>query len=273
MYSSTYSRVFTRIIVLLTLVFPTAAFAWGPDGHRIVALIATSRLTPEAAAQVKELLGNATLADIASWADEIRNDRPQTAAWHYVDIPTSQPSFDEKRDGNGGDNVVDAIEYYEKYVGDKHNAANYRAEALKFLVHFVGDVHQPLHASERDHDRGGNSRLVFFLDQPRAVNLHSVWDSSILLHQMDTTSVTVFASSLNLRISAAQATEWAKGTAEDWANESHMVAVKVVYPDVAADGPPPKLGEEYVKQGEQAIDQQLERAGVRLAWALNEALK
>ena len=266
------SKILCPSILLLAIAFPTAAFAWGPDGHRIVALIATARLTPEAAAKVKQLLGSQTLADVASWADDIRNDRPQTAAWHYVDIPTSQPSFDEKRDGNGGDNVVDAIEYYEKYIGQKQYDARYRAEALKFLVHFVGDVHQPLHSTERDHDKGGNTRLVFFLDEPRAINLHSVWDSSILLHQMGTTNINVFASSLNLRISSAQAVDWAKGTPEDWANESHGVCLQVVYPGVPEDGPPPKLNEEYVKRGEQAIDQQLQRAGVRLAQAINEGL-
>jgi hypothetical protein len=264
---------YSRLILVTVLWCCPPAFAWGPDGHSIVALIATARLTPAAATAVKALLGNATLADVSSWADQIKRDRPETSSWHYVDIPVDAAGFDEKRDGNDDNNVVDAIEYYEKYVADRTKPMPYRVEALKFLVHFVGDIHQPLHCADRHGDRGGNGRLVFFLDQPRALNLHSVWDSSIIQHEMGTTSVTVFASALNARISAQQALEWSKGTPVDWANESHALAVSVVYAGVPTDGPPPKLGVDYVKRGEDTVNQQLEKGGVRLATILNEDFK
>ncbi|MFI5382106.1 MAG: S1/P1 nuclease [Tepidisphaerales bacterium] len=265
-------KIITRLVAILTFAVSTSAFAWGGDGHRIVALIATARLKPEAAAQVKELLGNATLADIASWADEVRNQRKETAPWHYVDIPTEAAAFDEKRDGRDGNNIVDATERFRKILTDKSKPASERAEALKWVVHFIGDMRQSLHATERNGDKGGNTRLVFFLDQPRAVNLHRVWDSSILLREMGSTNVTVFASALNARISAAQAEEWTKGTPETGANESQAVAVKVAYADVPADGPPPKLGEQYVTRAQAAVDGQLQRAGGRLAEVLNRAM-
>jgi hypothetical protein len=262
-----------RPAVLILLWCSPAAFGWGQEGHSIVALIAAARLTPAAATQVKALLGNATMSDVASWADEIKRDRPETSPWHYVDIPVDAAAFDEKRDGNDNNNVVDAIEYYEKYVGDQTKPLPYRVEALKFLVHFVGDIHQPLHCADRHGDRGGNGRLVFLLDQPRALNLHSIWDGSIIQHEMGTTSLTVFASALNARISQQQAQEWATGTPLDWANESHALAVSVAYAGVPADGPPPKLGEDYVKRGEETVNQQLEKAGVRLAGILNADFK
>jgi hypothetical protein len=268
-----HRKTLARLIVVLTLApSPALAFAWGRDGHNIVALIAAERLKPEAAAQVKELLGNATLTDVASWADEVRSQRKETAPWHYVDIPFDATGYDAKRDGKDGDNVIDALERFKKILADKTKPAAERAEALKWVVHFVGDVHQPLHCAERNHDKGGNARLVFFLDQAKSLNLHSVWDSSIIKWEMGSTKVTVFASALNARITADQAKEWAKGTPEEWANESHGVAVKVVYADVPVDGPPPKLGEDYVNRAKAAVDEQLQRAGVRLAEVLNQAL-
>ncbi|MGA2501019.1 MAG: S1/P1 nuclease [Tepidisphaeraceae bacterium] len=83
-------------------------------------------------------------------------------------------AFDEKRDGRDGNNIVYATERFSKILADKSKPASERTEALKRVVHFIGDMHQPLHATERDSDKGGNTRLVFFLDEPRSVNLHRV---------------------------------------------------------------------------------------------------
>jgi hypothetical protein len=107
---------------------------------------------------VHELLGadvGISDAEIANWADQIRRERQSTAPWHFVDIPTTQPSFDEQRDGNHGNNVVHKLREFEKVLADKSKPKEQRAEALKFVVHFAGDIHQPLHCAERDHDRGG----------------------------------------------------------------------------------------------------------------------
>src|SRR4051812_48429040 len=90
-------------------VFPPAALGWGGDGHRVVAKVAELRLSDRAKAGVKDLLGNATLVDVAAWADEVRTKRRGTAPWHYVDIPVEAGKYDPERDGRGGDNVVDAI--------------------------------------------------------------------------------------------------------------------------------------------------------------------
>jgi hypothetical protein len=254
------------------LFIPSLAYAWGGDGHQLVALIAEDRLTPEATAGIHELLGkdvNISDAEIASWADNIRREKRATAPWHFVDIPTTQPAFDETRDGRDGNNVIDKISDFEKVLADKSAPKEKRAEALKYLVHFVGDIHQPLHCAERNGDKGGNARLVFFEDRPKAMNLHSVWDSAILIQHKGRTRNADYADALNAKITDEQARKWSKGTPTDWANESHNVAVNEVYADVPADGPPPKLSSDYIEKSGKVIDEQLEKGGVRLATILN----
>lgn len=260
------------ISIILSVLLPTIAYAWGGDGHQIVCLIAEDRLTPAA----HSLLGstvNISDAEIASWADQVRRERQETGPWHYVDIPFDAKSFDEKRDGKNGNNVIDKINDCQATLKDLKASKNDRVEALKFLVHFVGDEHQPLHCAERNGDKGGNGRLVFFLDRPRATNLHSVWDTAILLTRKGTTRNAAYADTLNARIKPEQAAEWEKGTPADWANESHKVAVEIVYRDIPADGPPPKLDKPYVDAGGLVIEQQLQRGGVRLAMILNNVFK
>jgi hypothetical protein len=262
-----------RLFALLILLsVPVKVFAWGGEGHQIVCLIAEERLTPAAKAGIHELLGDANISDaeIASWADNVRRERSETGPWHYVDIPTDKPAYDKERDGQMGNNVIDKINDFAKVLADKKASKAERADALKFLVHFVGDMHQPLHCSERNHDKGGNARLVFFLDEPMARNLHAVWDTSILLSRLGETPVLKYALALNAKISAAQVKEWSQGTTENWANDGHDLAIKFVYAGVPEDGPPPKLDQAYVTRGADVVDQQLEKAGVRLAMILNK---
>jgi hypothetical protein len=259
------------VAILISLCAVSSAFGWGGDGHRLVAYIATQRLTPEAAAAVKDLLGNATLVDVATWADDVRRDRKETGPWHYVDIPVDAPAFAEDRDGKKGENVIDRVEAFAYVLDDKTAPKDKRVEALKFIVHLCGDIHQPLHCADRK-DKGGNMRLVFFLDEPRAKNLHSVWDTSILLHSMNGAKLSVYGASLNARIKPADVSAWENGDPEQWANESHKIAVEHTYLGVPADGPPPKLDQAYVDANAKIVDEQLEKAGVRLAMILNRTL-
>src|SRR5687768_12079862 len=132
---------------LLVLLLPTICQAWGGEGHQLLALIAEDQLTPAAKAAVKELLDGANISDaeVVNWADEIRRERRETAPWHYVNIPHDAEAFDRGRDGRDGDNVIDAIERQAKVLADKTQPREKRMEALKFVIHFVGDIHQPLH--------------------------------------------------------------------------------------------------------------------------------
>jgi hypothetical protein len=152
-------RTATALTSLLLLIVPCNSFAWGGEGHKIVANIAEVRLTPEPKAQVQALLDGAHLADVSTWADEVRRDRPATSRWHYVDIPYEANSYDEARDCQATDHddcVIAEIARAEKVLGDTSRSKSNRAEALKFLVHFVGDMHQPLHSIERKDPVTGN---------------------------------------------------------------------------------------------------------------------
>jgi hypothetical protein len=169
--------------------------------------------------------------------------------------------------------VIDKLSEQTAILADKSQPKEKRAEALKWVVHLAGDIHQPVHCADRHGDKGGNKRLVFFLDRSKAVSLHSVWDTWIIREMVGKQTIAVFADALDKKITAKEREEWAKGTPEQWANESHRVAVEKVYADVPADGPPPKLGREYVEKKSPVVQEQLERAGVRLGSVLNSALR
>jgi hypothetical protein len=245
-------------------------FGWGVEGHALVARLALEHLTPAAAAQVRTILGpDATLMSVSSWADEVRNARRETGPWHYVDIPIGEHHLDMNRDCKNNDCVVAKIEELRKVLADPAAQPIARKEALMFLVHFIGDMHQPLHCSD-NRDRGGNEvRLDFF---GRNSNLHSVWDSG-LLSRMPTENDLFAAWSKDL--SNSHAKKWGKGTVRDWAEQSHKAAVQVVYGKLQKDGPNGSVvvTAEYEKFADPLIRQQIERAAARLASTLNATLK
>ena len=176
-------KLMSAVVSLLLLAAPSSALAWGAEGHQIVAAIAQQHLTPEARDGIQRLLGTAHIydRDISSWADDIRSSQPATRGWHFVDIPISADTYSSSRDCEGGDCAVDKIEEFSRQIADSAVSRDDRITALKSLLHFMGDLHQPLHCSD-DHDRGGNEVPVRYPGQPRRVNLHSVWDSAEPFH-------------------------------------------------------------------------------------------
>ena len=247
----------------------TNALSWGTEGHRIVAEIAEQLLEPDTAHKVRDLLAleNATtLADAANWADQIRGQRRETAPWHFVDIPISAPAYDAARDCPQNNCVVAKIEQFTAELRDASLPPRERLEALKFVVHFIGDVHQPLHASDNG-DRGGNEIRVKFLG--RRTNLHAVWDTGILAPAVNGDE-RAYALRLFHRITPAQLTAWQNGSPVEWANEAHAVAVQAIYGKLPHDSG--TLPESYETAALPTADLQLERAGVRLASVLNHAL-
>lgn len=177
------NRIFFFLLTAALLI-PAPAHAWGALGHRLVARLAYDQLTPQARAQVAQLLsGEAepTLAGIANWADDLRDNNPglgkRTSRWHYVNIGSHDCAYKAERDCRNGDCVVQAIQRQSAILADRSKPKAERLQALKFVVHFVGDVHQPLHASNTN-DRGGNDFQVNYRGQ--GSNLHSVWDSGLL---------------------------------------------------------------------------------------------
>ena len=170
----------------LFVLIPSLAHAWGPAGHRIVAQLADQHLTHDARSEARRLLAlthDQSLADVATWADDLRDDRRQRALWratsklHFVNFATSSCRYDAPRVCASGRCVVAAIDRYARVLGDRKRSDAERAEALRFIVHFVADVHQPMHASYRN-DNGGN-RYQLRLNS-RGTNLHAAWDSPVL---------------------------------------------------------------------------------------------
>ena len=237
-----------------------------------MAAIAAKHLKPAAAARVQELLSEGeTLESISAWADKVRPDRPETATWHYINI-----SVKEVRDGSTPDQwkkfctatgcVTGRIEELAARLGNNSLDRAQRAETLKFLVHFVADMHQPLHAGDRG-DRGGNDVAVVY--RGRATNLHSVWDTPLVMDWLAANP------GLLSKIERGPGF-WARrrmdnGTIVDWAWESHDVAREVAYGNLPA-ARPAMLGDDYLAAAGPAIVRQIERAGMRLARLLNAAL-
>lgn len=272
---------------LFLAVFATQA--WGPEGHAIVADIAQQHLTPAASAEVTNLLkqeGLSRLDEISSWADANRTEFPHTGSWHYVDIPLHAKAYVAARDCQNGNCVVSRLDHYANVLADKSAAPQVRLEALKWVVHLAGDIHQPLHAEDND-DKGGNTVQVQFFG--RGTNLHSMWDGRIIRKALDLQPgpnytfdhaiVQSDAMMLDRTITDAQRKAWAPSTslsslgrdAIAWADESHLLAQKVAYTDLAKPS-----GEawslRYQAKAWPVVRTRLEQAGVRLAAILNEAL-
>jgi len=258
-----------------------AVGAWGVIGHRVVARITWGLLTPAARAQATSLLGDAPEAFVAAstWADEVRSARPETYNWHFVDIPYGETHYDAVRDcpaTERGDCVIAEIARASADLADTGKATVQRAEALKYLIHFVGDIHQPLHCID-NHDRGGNDVRVLALraDDGRNTNLHAAWDTGLINLSTETEAAR------GDRLSAA-VLDMHPGDLDldpiKWAEHGHATAERVTYkyPSFSPAGPGPDpigLDETYRTRAAAAIDYQLQLAGHRLAVLLNSLFK
>jgi hypothetical protein len=238
--------------------------AWGPEGHEVIATIAAANLTPAARAQVSALLGGDSMIVLdANWADEIRADRPDTASWHYVNIPLNASGYEQRRDCAQGQCVVAQIERDEAVLGDRRAPKPARADALRFLIHFIGDVHQPLHAADNG-DKGGNAFTVFL--RGKHTNLHHVWDNDVVdIFGRDAGTV---AFQINSSLSPAQKAQDSGGAPAGWANES-LAAARGIYGQIRN----PNLPRDYAQRQSGLTRDRLARAGLRLAAVLNRILR
>lgn len=267
---------FLAVLCLCTLSY-FHLFAWGPKGHAVVADIAESRLNSTARRNLTLLLGNNSLASISTWPDAVRDIRPESYAWHFVDIPGKAEGFSEERDcyrpqdkgptaqTDHHNCVVDRIEMFRQVLADGNASELDRLIALMFVVHFVGDVHQPMHAI--DDARGGNDIKVkiFGAECPdRPCNLHGAWDSILIEHTGY--SEEEYVRHLQALIAANHWDQKPIGTPQEWANESHREAVKVWVANGA------DLDEAYYRANIGLVDEKLALAGLRLAAVLNDTL-
>jgi S1/P1 Nuclease len=260
--------------VAMTLSVSLVAFkagAWGREGHQIVAAIAQQHLTPEARTGIQQLLYKDHIYDpsVASWADDIRSSRRQTGVWHFVDIPISADVYSEPRDCEGGNCAVDKLGEFSHTLAFPQDGDN-RVEALKFVVHFVGDLHQPLHSADNN-DRGGNDVSVRYDGSRRPANLHKAWDSLVLDDAMGNQQPLDYAEALDSTITQSDITAWDSGDAAAWANEAHKVAQQIYseLPAAGSDGVRP-LPRSYGPDHKAVLELQLKRAGIRLAKMLND---
>jgi nuclease S1 len=258
-----------KLWVIAAICGSLPALAWGPEGHSLVARIAEAQLTPQARARVAEILGpNATMASISSWPDQVRRERPETGSWHYVDIPIDKSSLDLARDCPKSACVVAQVEADEAALRNPAAPAEQRREALMFLIHFIGDMHQPLHSSDNK-DKGGNDVHVVFFDRPG--NLHGTWDIGLVARMGKEEELFPVL----LKEAREHAGKWSGGTPAQWADEAHQWAVKVAYGKLpkAPEGGIIALGADYQQAAEPVVREQIEKAGDRLARVLNEVLQ
>lgn len=277
--------------VVLTLACAPCAFAWGPQGHRTIGAIADRLLTPQAHAAVAALLaadldrfGNAsgrrTLEAVSVWADEIRGTAQDRPRWHYDDMPVCGAVPPRGEYCRGGECNSAQLERLIAVLGDPRADARARNEALKWVVHLLGDLHQPLHAADNG-DAGGN-RVSVALAGVRTrgrENLHRAWDGELVRlalgtrgHQQPPADIDALA----LEAQALAATA-GQGSPASWARESNSLARNVAYqtPGFRCGRTPPDivlLDPAYQHEAESIVRERLLLAGGRLARLLNGLL-
>ena len=251
------------------------AFAWGPEGHSIVAEIAQRHLTPAAARQVRDILGNASLASVASWADDYRALHPDSSRWHFLDIPLDATDYDDARDcalTSEGDCVIHALARKLQELTAPDTSPEQRQQALKFVVHFVGDLNQPLHTVKEL--QGYNQMQVCYFSSPAkndcvATNLHTVWDVGLIRSIFYGWGAYVDYLEYDW-IPQQDIAALGAGTPVDWALEAHKAAREIAVANVAMND---ALGADYLATVRPTLDRQLAVGGLRLASVLNQALK
>jgi hypothetical protein len=262
------ARVRSFALALLVAAVPATAPSatgarWWDLGHRIVARLAESRLTPHTREGVRDILDGQSLADASVWADNIRQYRHDADKLHYVNIPLADTRYVPGRHCPGGRCIIAAIEQERHLLADPAASREARAEALRFLIHFMADLHQPLHVGDGG-DRGGNQRAVIFLGHP--TDLHKLWDGELI--DSSVVNKDEYLESLRRRMASLDLRALESGTVVDWAMEGHRIAVEHAY-QLPRDG---RIGRAYVRENRPIIDHALIAGGVRLAKVLNEAL-
>lgn len=250
------------ILIAAVLFSSTEVLAWGKLGHRIVGEVAERNLDAKTKKALQDLLTTDDLAKASTWADEIRSEPKvygYSFPWHYVSIPNGKSYFDQKRVKEG--DVIEALFRMEDIIRDTKQPKEERLKALRFYIHFLGDLHQPLHVGLAD-DLGGNRvKLGWF---KRDTNLHAIWDEDLI--KFEELSYTEYSTWLN-KFSDDERKEWVKGTYIEWAKESQELR-GLVY-----DTKSENLSYEYHYAAKKTYEERLKKGGLRLAYMLNKMFK
>jgi hypothetical protein len=254
---------------LFALVLSAALLSWGVTGHRTIGQIAAGHLNPQAKAAIHELIGDTSLADISTWADEVRGQPAyrNTGPWHYINLPLglSFADLDAKVKGMTQDNVYSALQQQERILGSTASTRPQKVEALKFIVHFVGDLHQPMHVS-REEDKGGNTIQLNY--DGNGTNLHALWDSKLIDHQGLTYEQ--MAEKYD-HATPAQIKQWQSDPLIQWIWESYQASSKL-YEEVDAMKSR-AIDDSYYQTHIGIVQDRIEKTGIRLAGVLNEIFK
>ena len=253
-------------IIFITLVFciPGHSFGWGPLGHRIVGQIADSYLTRKARNAIKEILGDESIAMSSNWADFIKSDSSYNylSSWHYIDFDaglTREQVLSYLATDTATD-IYTKMNFLIDQLKNKQLSPDKKKMDLKLLIHFVGDVHQPFHVGHRD-DLGGNKIRVTWFNTP--TNLHAVWDDQLINFQQ--LSYTEYTNAIN-HTTEQERLAWQQQPISEWVAESYLISERL-YTEVKPDD---KLGYRYNYTHIALLNQQLVKAGVRLAGLLNQ---
>ncbi|MDB9999087.1 S1/P1 nuclease [Porticoccaceae bacterium] len=256
-------RAIPTLFICLALL-SSQALSFGADGHRIVSHIAENHLSVKTALTINVITDGDSLAKLSVWPDRVRyvSVWEQSKYWHYVSIDDNEQlnDFPRHRDGD----VLTALEYFYAELQNPQLPKKQQREALAFFVHFVGDIHQPLHVGRRD-DRGGNSIPVKWLKQSKSSNLHTVWDSLII--NTENKSPEQYSEKLDRSGTAKPA--WHIADFQDWALESKVLRRHIYNFSPNGKRNPRLIGPAYIKRNKPIIERRLLMAGRRLADRLN----
>ncbi|MGY3089317.1 hypothetical protein ACVWYF_002357 [Hymenobacter sp. UYAg731] len=264
---------FKKSVALLALLCaPFSLLAWGVVGHRAVAKIAENHLSASARREVARMLGHETMPLVSTWADELRAD-PQfrdTAPWHYLNVATGLDFAAFVKQLNdpatlapaAPTNAYTALLQARRDLKDPQKTAAEKLVALKFVIHLVGDVHQPLHVGHAE-DKGGNSIMVNWRAK-EDTNLHSVWDTALVEYPGFTYSEMATAYD---HATPAQIKQWQKDDMTTWLFESYQLCTPIY---ASAATPPTKFDWHFYPTFGPTVEQQVLKAGIRLAGVLNE---
>lgn len=246
------------------MLLPFAGFSWGVLGHRVIGEVAETYLSHKAKSRIKKILGSESIAMSSNWADFIKSDSSYNhfSHWHYNNFPggLNKEDFYNFLRTDSTEGAYSALKFLKSELVRKDLPLEKQAVYLKLLIHFVGDMHQPLHVGRKE-DLGGNKiRVMWFNDN---VNLHQVWDDKLVNFQQ--LSYTEYAHAIN-HPTPAQRKQWSTSSLEDWFYDSYE-SVQKIYAGVS---PEQKLGYRYNFDNIAMLNEQLLKGGVRLAGLLNE---
>jgi nuclease S1 len=259
------------LFAMATAAVTPSAWGWGRMAHRASAKLAEQRLSPRARAAIRDLLepGEA-LADASTWADDYSREVPGSASWHFVNVPISAAHYDP-RDCRPRGCVVSKIAEFRAILANPRASRAEERRALRFLVHLVQDLHQPMHVADRN-DRGGNNVQLRY-GRYDNTNLHQVWDSGLLRQGFRNENQLVRA--IDELATGPTARDWLKGRVEDWADESLAVGRRAyAIPGSSATlRSGDSISRDYERENLPLVVDRVARSGVRLAAMLNEIFK